>query len=35
MREKHRLKVFQNRLVRKILEPNRDGITGESKRLHS
>jgi len=29
LREEHRLRVFGNRLLRKILEPKRDEVAGE------
>jgi hypothetical protein len=32
--EEHRLRVFENRLLRMIFGPKRDGITGEWRRLH-
>jgi hypothetical protein len=32
--EKHRLRVLENRVVRKIFGPNRDEVTGEWRRLH-
>jgi hypothetical protein len=31
----HRLKVFKNRVLRKIFGPNRDDVTGEWRRLQS
>ena len=34
MRETRRLKVFDYRVLRKILEPKTDEATGEWKRLH-
>jgi hypothetical protein len=34
LREKHGLKLFQNRVLRKTLGPNRDEMTGEWGRLH-
>jgi len=34
-RKKHRLKVFQNRVLRKTLGPNRDEITNEWRRLRN
>ena len=34
MRETRRLKVFDYRVLRKILEPKKDEATGEWKRLH-
>ena len=35
MREKHRLRVFENRELRRILGPKRDGVTGEWRKLHN
>jgi hypothetical protein len=35
MREKCRLRVFENRVLRRIFGPRRDGGTGEWKRLDS
>jgi hypothetical protein len=35
LREEHRLKVFKNKLMRKISAPKRDNVTVERKRLHS
>jgi hypothetical protein len=35
MREKHRLRAFENRVLRKTFGPNRDEITGECKRLRN
>jgi hypothetical protein len=29
MREEHKLKVFENRLLRRIFVPKRDEVTGE------
>ena len=34
MREKHRLRVFKNRVLRRIVRPKRDEVTGEWRRLH-
>ena len=34
MREESRLRVFQNRVLRKISGPKRDEITRECKKLH-
>jgi hypothetical protein len=31
LREEHRLRVFENRMLRKIFEPMRDEVTGEEK----
>jgi len=35
MREGHRLKVFENRVLRRILGPKRDEVTGEWRKLHN
>ena len=35
LRKEHRLRLFENRLLRKIFGPNRDEIIGEWKRLHN
>jgi hypothetical protein len=34
-REKRRLKVFENRVLRRIFECKRDEVTGEWRRLHN
>ena len=34
LREEHRLRVFENRVLRRIFGPNRDGVTGEWRKLH-
>jgi hypothetical protein len=34
LREEHRLRVFENRVLRGIFGPKRDGVTGEWRRLH-
>jgi hypothetical protein len=34
-REERRLKVFENRVLRRIFEPKRDEVTGEWRKLHS
>jgi hypothetical protein len=34
-REEHRLKVFENRVLRRIFGPKRDEVTGEWRRLHN
>jgi hypothetical protein len=31
----HRLRVFENRLLRKIFGPKRDEVTGEWRKLHN
>jgi hypothetical protein len=35
LREKHRLRVFENRVLRRIFGPKRDEVTGERRKLHS
>jgi hypothetical protein len=35
LREKHRLRMFENRVLRRIFGPKRDGVTGEWRRLHN
>jgi hypothetical protein len=35
LREEHRLRVFENRVLRGIFRPKRDEITGEIRRLHN
>jgi len=32
---KYRLRVFENRVLRKMFGPKRDGVTGEWRRLHN
>jgi hypothetical protein len=34
LREKHILRVFENRVLRKIFGPKRDKVTGEWRQLH-
>ena len=34
-REKHRLRVFENRVLRRIFGPKRDKVTGEWGKLHN
>jgi hypothetical protein len=34
VREKHKLKVFENRVLRRIFEPKRDGVTSGWRKLH-
>jgi len=34
LREENRLRVFENRELRKIFGPKRDEVTGEWSRLH-
>jgi hypothetical protein len=35
LREEHRLRVFENRVLRRIFGPKRDEVTGEHRKLHS
>jgi hypothetical protein len=35
LREEHRLRVFENRVLRGIFGPKRDEVTGEWRKLHS
>ena len=35
LREEHRLRVFENRVLRRIFGPKRDGVKGESIKLHN
>jgi hypothetical protein len=35
LREESRLRVFENRVLRRMFGSNRDEVTGESKRLHN
>jgi predicted negative regulator of RcsB-dependent stress response len=35
LREKHRLRMFENRVLRKIFGPKRDEVKGERRRLHN
>jgi hypothetical protein len=35
LREEHRLRVFQNRVLRRIFGPKRDDVTGDWKELHN
>jgi hypothetical protein len=34
-REEHRLRVFENSVLRRIFGPKRDEVTGEWRKLHS
>jgi hypothetical protein len=34
LREEHRLRVFENRVLRRIFGPKRDAVTGEWRKLH-
>jgi hypothetical protein len=35
LREEHRLRVFENKLLRSILGPKRDEVTGGWRKLHN
>jgi hypothetical protein len=35
LREKHRLRVFENRVLRRIFEPKRDEVTTEWRKSHN
>jgi hypothetical protein len=35
LREEHRLRVFDNRVLRRIFGPKRDEVTGEWRKLHN
>ena len=35
LREEHRMRVFENRVLRRIFGPKRDGVTGEWRKLHN
>jgi hypothetical protein len=35
LREEHRLRLFENMVLRGIFGPKRDGVTGEWRRLHN
>jgi hypothetical protein len=34
LKEEHRLRVFENRVLKKIAWPKRDEVTGEWRKLH-
>ena len=34
LKEEHRLRVFENRVLRRIFGPKRDRVTGEWRKLH-
>jgi hypothetical protein len=34
LREEHRLRVFENMMLRRIFGPKRDEVTGERRKLH-
>jgi hypothetical protein len=35
LREEHRLRVFENRVPRRIFGPKRDEVTGDSRKIHN
>jgi hypothetical protein len=35
LREEHRLRVFENRVLRRMFGPKRDEVTGQWRKLHS
>jgi hypothetical protein len=35
VREEQRLRVFENRVLRRIFRPKRDEVTGEWRKLHN
>ena len=35
LREEHRLRVFENRVLRRIFGPKREGVKGEWRKLHN
>jgi hypothetical protein len=35
LREEHRLRAFENKVLRRILGPKRDEVTGEWRKLHN
>jgi hypothetical protein len=35
LREEHRLRVFENRVLRRIFGPTRDDVTGDWRKLHN
>jgi hypothetical protein len=35
LREEHRLRVFENRVLKRIFGPTRDEVTGEWRKLHN
>jgi hypothetical protein len=35
LREKHRLRVFENRVMRKVFGPKRDGVIWKWRKLHN
>jgi hypothetical protein len=35
LREEHKLRAFENRMLRRIFEPKRDGVRGGWRKLHN
>jgi hypothetical protein len=35
IREEHGLRVFENKVLRRIFGPKRDGVAGELRKLHN
>jgi hypothetical protein len=35
LREEHKLRVFENRVLRRVFVPKRDEVTGEWRKLHN
>jgi hypothetical protein len=35
LREEHKLRVFENRVLRRMFGPKRDEVTGERRKLHN
>jgi hypothetical protein len=35
LREEHRLRMFDNRVLKRIFGPKRDDVTGDWRKLHS
>ena len=35
LKEEHRLRVFENRVMRRVFGPKRDEVTGEWRKLHN
>ena len=35
LKEEHRLRLFENRALRRIFGPKRDGVLGEWRKLHN
>jgi hypothetical protein len=35
LREEHRLRVFENRVLRRVVGPKRNEVTGEWRKLHN